>query len=131
MCMHLRTSYPAREEWADIPRRIVENTRLILQLLREHDTKATFFILGWVAERHPEIVQEIAADGHELASHGYAHESVYKLCPNDFRRDVQRSIDALLTAVPQASIQGYRAPSFSSRRNDVGVRSSRIAGIRI
>src|SRR4051794_26914140 len=103
----------SRDTWAEIPSRIVENTRLILQLLREHNTKATFFILGWVAERHPEIVREIAAEGHELASHGYAHESVYKLSPGAFRRDVQRCVDALLTAVPQASIRGYRAPSFS------------------
>jgi polysaccharide deacetylase family protein (PEP-CTERM system associated) len=70
-------------------------------------------MLGWVAERHPEIVQEIAADGHELASHGYSHESVYKLSPDVFRADVQRSLDAMLTAVPQAGIYGYRAPSFS------------------
>jgi len=103
----------SRDTWAEIPTRIVENTRLILQLLREHNTQATFFILGWVAERHPEIVQEIAADGHELASHGFAHESVYKLRPEQFRRDLQQSLDALLAAVPQACIKGYRAPSFS------------------
>lgn len=103
----------SRDVWADIPTRVVKNTRLILQLLREYNTKATFFMLGWVAKRHPEIVQEIAAEGHELASHGYSHESVYKLSPDVFRDDVQRSLDAMLTAVPQARIQGYRAPSFS------------------
>lgn len=102
-----------RKTWPDIPTRIVENTRLILELLREYDTKATFFILGWVAECHPEIVQEIAADGHELASHGYAHESVYKLNSDAFRSDVQRSLDAIHSAFPEASIRGYRAPSFS------------------
>src|SRR5215813_10368563 len=73
-----------RRCWSDIPTRVVENTQLILELLREYNTRATFFVLGWVAERHPEIVQEIAADGHELGSHGYAHESVYKLNPDTF-----------------------------------------------
>jgi polysaccharide deacetylase family protein (PEP-CTERM system associated) len=102
-----------RETWDDIPTRVVENTRLILRLLREHETTATFFVLGWVAERHPEIVQEIAADGHELASHGYAHELVHTIGPDRFRNDVMRSLEALRTAVPQARIQGYRAPSFS------------------
>jgi polysaccharide deacetylase family protein (PEP-CTERM system associated) len=102
-----------REAWQDIPTRLVENTRLILRLLRQYDTRATFFMLGWAAERHPEIVQEIADDGHELASHGYGHESVYKLGPHAFREDVQRSLEALLSAVPHARIKGYRAPSFS------------------
>ena len=60
-----------------------ESTRLILQLLRDHHTRATFFVLGWVADRHPELVREIAADGHELASHGYAHEAVDTLDAGD------------------------------------------------
>jgi polysaccharide deacetylase family protein (PEP-CTERM system associated) len=102
-----------RETWDGFPTRVVENTRLILRLLRENSTLATFFVLGWVAERHPEIVQEIAADGHELASHGYGHESVHRIGQNAFRRDVVKSLDALHTAVPHTRIQGYRAPSFS------------------
>ena len=102
-----------RETWPAIPTRVVENTQRILELLREYETRATFFILGWVAERYPEIVREIAADGHELASHGYAHESVFELTPDLFRVDVQRSLDAIRTACPEARIRGYRAPSFS------------------
>ena len=106
-----------RGEWESIPMRVLGNTRLILRLLREHNTRATFFMLGWVAERHPELVREIAADGHELASHGHAHESVDELTPEKFRNDVQRSLDAILAACPAARIQGYRAPSFSINEN--------------
>lgn len=111
--VHAFAGVIARDDWTDIPTRVVENTRVILRLLREHDTRATFFTLGWVADKHPEIVREIAADGHELASHGYAHESVYELNPESFRRDIERSIDVILAACPSARVKGYRAPSFS------------------
>jgi polysaccharide deacetylase family protein (PEP-CTERM system associated) len=70
-------------------------------------------VLGWIAREHPEIVREIAADGHELASHGFAHNAVYELDPDSFRNDVRRSIDAITSACPEARICGYRAPSFS------------------
>jgi polysaccharide deacetylase family protein (PEP-CTERM system associated) len=102
-----------RDQWESIPRRVCESTRFILQLLRNHNTRATFFVLGWVADRHPELVREIAADGHELASHGYAHEAVSSLTRERFRSDVSRSLEAILSACPDAQIRGYRAPSFS------------------
>jgi polysaccharide deacetylase family protein (PEP-CTERM system associated) len=111
--VHAFDGVVARDTWTDIPTRVVENTRVILRLLREHDTRATFFTLGWVADKHPEIVREIAADGHELASHGYAHEAVWDLTPDSFRCDIERSIEAILAASPNAKIRGYRAPSFS------------------
>jgi polysaccharide deacetylase family protein (PEP-CTERM system associated) len=102
-----------RSQWSDQPSRVVENTRRILQLLREFGTKATFFMLGWVARQHPEIVREIAADGHELASHGYEHASVFDLDAASFRHDLRLSIDAIRSACPDAKILGYRAPTFS------------------
>jgi polysaccharide deacetylase family protein (PEP-CTERM system associated) len=102
-----------RASWTSLSPRVVANTRLILQLLREYDIKATFFVLGWVAWQHPEIVCEIAAEGHELASHGFAHEAVYQLDPASFRDDVQSSLDAIRAACPEAHVRGYRAPSFS------------------
>jgi len=102
-----------RAQWDSIPTRVRESTRCILELLREHDTRATFFVLGWVADRHPELVREIAADGHELASHGYAHEAVDSLTRERFRDDVARSLEAIFAACPDARIRGYRAPSFS------------------
>jgi len=103
----------ARQQWHAMPVRVVENTRRILQMLREFDVRATFFILGWVAERFPDLVRDIAADGHELASHGHEHESVYKLTKDSFREDVERSMAAIRSACPAAKFQGYRAPSFS------------------
>lgn len=102
-----------RASWDSIPSRVCESTRLILQLLRDHRARATFFVLGWVADRHPDLVREIAGDGHELASHGYAHEAVDTLSREQFRQDVMRSIEAILAASPTAQIRGYRAPSFS------------------
>jgi polysaccharide deacetylase family protein (PEP-CTERM system associated) len=102
-----------REEWDGIPTRVVMNTRTILRVLKERGTRATFFVLGWVAHRHPEIVREIADGGHELATHGFAHESVYELSPDAFRSDVQRSINAIADACPATTVRGYRAPSFS------------------
>jgi polysaccharide deacetylase family protein (PEP-CTERM system associated) len=74
--------------------------------------RATWFVLGWVAERRPDVVRRIASAGHEVASHGFGHELLPSLAPEDFRADVERS-KALLEDLAQATVQGYRAPSFS------------------
>ncbi|MEX2187967.1 MAG: XrtA system polysaccharide deacetylase [Pirellulales bacterium] len=109
-----------RDTWESLPSRVVDNTRRILRLLdyaseRASDgaaVKATFFILGWIADRQPALVREIADAGHDIASHGYWHRLVYTQTPDDFRDDVARSIDAIERACGQRPI-GYRAPSFS------------------
>ena len=98
--------------WETQPSRVVPNTRRILALLAAYDTRATFFVLGWVAERHPELVREIAAAGHEVASHSYAHRPVYRQTPAEFGDDLARSLAALRGAGGTAVI-GYRAPAFS------------------
>jgi polysaccharide deacetylase family protein (PEP-CTERM system associated) len=108
----LEHTFP-RTSWNDISSRVACSTRRVLRILRENDAKATFFVLGWVAQRHPEIVREIAADGHELATHGFAHESVYEMDPESFRQDVRKSMEAIAAACPDVQIRGYRAPSFS------------------
>lgn len=100
-------------DWDHYPERVVESTRRILDLLRRRQVTATFFILGWVAQRQPDLVQEIAADGHEIASHGYAHQAVYELSQTQFRDDLARAGDAIRSAYPGAELAGYRAPSFS------------------
>jgi polysaccharide deacetylase family protein (PEP-CTERM system associated) len=115
--VHAFNSVIARADWDELPLRVDDSTRLILELLREHKTRATFFLLGWVADRLPELVREIAADGHEIASHGYAHEAVDALSCEEFRDDVTRSLEAIRGACPDASISGYRAPSFSINGN--------------
>jgi polysaccharide deacetylase family protein (PEP-CTERM system associated) len=100
------------DEWECCDLRVIQNTRKILQILERHNTRATFFILGWVAERCPGLVKEIADAGHEIASHGYAHELVYNQTPDEFKKDLLQSKDILET-ITGNPVFGYRAPSFS------------------
>lgn len=101
-----------RESWPTRERRVAANVDWLLDVLRRFDTRATFFVLGWVAEDMPELVGRIHADGHEIASHGYGHELVYGMSRAEFRDDVRRSKE-LLEALTGEGILGYRAPSFS------------------
>ena len=102
----------ARDDWDTYPRRVARNTGRILDILAEAGTNGTFFVLGWVAERHPELVRRIVADGHELASHGSDHRRVDQQSPEEFRGDVRRS-KALLEDIGGVAVAGYRAPTFS------------------
>ena len=101
-----------REDWDARECRVEANVDRILALLAERDTRATFFTLGWVAERYPQLVRRIAAGGHELASHGYGHQRASDLTPEQFRDDISRA-KKLLEDLGGVSIRGYRAPSFS------------------
>lgn len=101
-----------RRHWDAFGSRVVANTERILELLDRHRTRATFFILGWVAQRYPRLVQEIARCGHEIASHGYQHERVTALTPALFREDV-RSAKALLEDLAGCPVAGYRSPGFT------------------
>ena len=102
----------APERWDQYESRVVPNTERLLGLLSQMGLQATFFFLGWVAERHPDLVRAAAEAGHEIACHGYAHRLVYDLTPEQFRDDLRRSLDAIC---PHAGgpILGYRATSFS------------------
>ncbi|MDE1947165.1 MAG: DUF3473 domain-containing protein [Burkholderiales bacterium] len=104
--------YIRRDEWASRECRIERNVERILQMLAEHETRATFFTLGWVAERYPALVRAIVDGGHELASHGYGHERASDLSPQAFRADIVRA-KKLLEDIGGAEVRGYRAPSFS------------------
>jgi polysaccharide deacetylase family protein (PEP-CTERM system associated) len=101
-----------REEWSVIPSRVEHSTERILDLLDEADAKATFFTLGWIADRHPDLVRRIAGRGHEIASHGYGHRRITEMRADEFRQDIRRSRQALedVAGVP---VLGYRAPTFS------------------
>ncbi len=101
-----------RAEWDQIPCRVEANVDRILKLLEEADAKATFFTLGWVAERFPEIVKAIVKNGHELGSHGYGHHRIQELSPQAFNEDIVRA-KAILEDIGGVRIRGYRAPSFS------------------
>jgi polysaccharide deacetylase family protein (PEP-CTERM system associated) len=110
----LRPVFPP-DTWDGLPRRLPESTRLLLELLAEHGVRATFFVLGWVAEREGSLVREIAQAGHEIASHGYGHVLPMTLSPSAFRDDVSRA-RAVLEHVGGRAVTGYRAPSFSIDR---------------
>jgi len=101
-----------RDRWSTYPSRVEQNTARILDLFEAVNVKATFFILGWVAERFPRLVQEIVVRGHEPACHSHMHRLVYELTPAEFRADTLRAKDAVEQAAGQR-ICGYRAPSFS------------------
>lgn len=100
------------ESWDLQPLRVEDNTLRVLDLLDEYALKATFFVLGWVAERKPRIVREILRRGHELASHGFWHQLVYRQTPREFRADIVRA-KGLLEDISGNAVYGYRAPSYS------------------
>jgi polysaccharide deacetylase family protein (PEP-CTERM system associated) len=105
-------SHVRYEEWDAYPSRVERNVDRILPLLDETGTKATFFVLGWVAQRFPALVPKIAAAGHEVACHGYAHQRVHSQTPKQFRLDVRRAREQLRDQAQQL-VNCYRAPSFS------------------
>jgi polysaccharide deacetylase family protein (PEP-CTERM system associated) len=108
---NLKRAIP-RDSWDGRQLRVERNTDRMLALLDRRDARCTFFVLGWVAERCPRLVERIAAAGHEVASHGYGHDLVYELSENEFREDVRRCKE-LLEDLTGAPVRGYRAPSFS------------------
>ncbi|MEW5789518.1 MAG: XrtA system polysaccharide deacetylase [Pseudomonadota bacterium] len=101
-----------REAWERWPCRVEANVERILALFERHGIHATFFTLGWIAERHPMVVRRIVAHGHELASHGYGHQRASHLSQAEFRADVSRA-KSLLEDLGGVPVRGYRAPSFS------------------
>ncbi len=100
------------EDWSNHDLRVEQNTHKLLDLFDVYGVQATFFVLGWVAERCPELVREIARRGHEVASHGYSHQLVYSQTPEVFREETSHS-KALLEDIVQQPIRGYRAASYS------------------
>jgi polysaccharide deacetylase family protein (PEP-CTERM system associated) len=104
--------YIARADWERRECRVERNVDRILELLDEHDTAATFFTLGWIAERYPQLVRRIAEQGHEVASHGYGHQRASDLSRADFRADINRA-KGVLEDLTGHAVNGYRAPSFS------------------
>ncbi|MFM9851798.1 MAG: XrtA system polysaccharide deacetylase [Sphingomonadaceae bacterium] len=101
-----------RKDWERLDRRVETNTNAVLELFAETNLKATFFTLGWVAQRHPALIRRIVDQGHEIASHGWDHARVFTLTPAQFADDIARTRIALEDASGQ-KVTGYRAPSFS------------------
>ena len=104
--------YVRQDEWTSLPSLVEPETRRVLEVFDRHQVKGTFFVLGWVAERYPALVREIASRGHEIGCHSFFHRLVYDLTPAEFREDTRRAVQAIENAcgiTPKA----YRAPSYS------------------
>lgn len=101
-----------RDRWESFEDRTVANTDRLLDLLARRNARGTFFVLGWTARRHPDLVRRIAAQGHEVGSHGFDHEMVYNQSPRAFREDVRRA-RSLLQDLSGQPVVGYRAPSYT------------------
>lgn len=102
----------SRETWDAIPRRVERNVDRLLALFADNRTSATFFSLGWIAERHPQMMRRIGEAGHEVASHGYNHTRVHELTREEFRDDIRRT-KAIIEEATGKPVLGYRAPTFS------------------
>jgi polysaccharide deacetylase family protein (PEP-CTERM system associated) len=107
-----------RDRWNAFESRVCASTDRLLDLMAAASVSGTFFVLGWVAERHPALVRRIAEAGHEVASHGYFHRLVYDLTPEEFRADLRRARAAIEDACG-AAVRGFRAPSFSITRRSL------------
>lgn len=107
-----------REDWNTIPCRVERNMDVILQMFADHGVSATFFTLGWIAERYPSLIRRILAEGHELASHGFEHVRVSEQDPEAFRADIRQTKD-ILEDIGGEPVQGYRAASFSIGRDSL------------
>jgi polysaccharide deacetylase family protein (PEP-CTERM system associated) len=99
-------------DWDSYPFRAGDNTRRVLDLFDEFGVKSTFFSLGWIAERDPDLIRKIVDAGHELACHGYGHQLVFEIGPEAFREDIHRA-KGMLEDIAGVAVHGYRAPSYS------------------
>lgn len=106
-----------KSQWQSLPRRVEDNTLRIIDLFARHDVRGTFFILGWVAERYPDLIKRIVAAGHEVASHGWEHIRVNTQTPEAFRADIVRTRE-LLQDLSGEPVLGYRAASYSIGSNE-------------
>lgn len=104
-----------RSSWNERQSRLTMNMIRILDILDQYRTQATFFFLGWIAEKYPHLVAMVKSRGHEIASHGYSHEKIGRMSPDQFKDDLTRSLE-LLDAAASIRVRGYRAPTFSAAR---------------
>lgn len=107
-----------KSEWPSLPTRIEDNSYQLLEVLERYETQATFFILGWVAERYPALIADIAKAGHEIACHSYWHRRVDRLTPDEFRVDTLKALEVIEKA-SGVRARGYRAPSWSVNSNNI------------
>ncbi len=109
-----------RSDWDSLPHRVSKNTNKILDIFKQSDIKATFFVLAWVAERYPELARRIVSEGHELASHGYAHQRATHQTRAEFKDDIVKA-KKILEDIAGVKVKGYRAPSYSINKSNLWV----------
>ena len=104
------------KDWDNHKVRAVNKTKRLLKILNEHNTKATFFVLGWIADKHPELIKDIHDGGHEIACHGYCHKPIFLMSKKEFAKDIDKAKKAIKKSCGVNPV-GYRAPSFSIVKN--------------
>jgi peptidoglycan/xylan/chitin deacetylase (PgdA/CDA1 family) len=136
-CVHNLSTLIAYAEWDSYESRVEASTVRLLDLFKRHQVEATFFVLGWVAERFPDLVKEIERQGHEVATHGYSHRLLTFLEPEEFRADLQRSLEVLAKATravvfrnPQNSLGGRHPEGKRYSVRLVGVSGAVSSGLR-
>jgi polysaccharide deacetylase family protein (PEP-CTERM system associated) len=112
-CVHNLSGAIRKENWDACELRVVQSTNRLLRLFDRHHTKATFFVLGWVAERLPELIRELEARGHEIAVHGYNHLLLTEISPQEFDEDLARALKVIEQCGVKSRPVGFRAPSFT------------------
>jgi polysaccharide deacetylase family protein (PEP-CTERM system associated) len=129
-CVYNLSRHVPYEQWPEMDSRVVPNTRRLLEMFARRRVQGTFFVLGWVADRFPELVPEIESGGHEIATHGYAHRLLTHLTEEEFKADLGRSLE-VLNRQARRPVEGHRAPSFSvTRRTPWAGAVMRAAGLR-
>lgn len=112
-CVHNLQGVIRREDWDSCELRVSESTRRLITLFDKHQTKATFFVLGWVAERLPDLIKELEDRGHEIAIHGYNHLLLTEITPSEFDEDLARALEVIARCGIRSQPLGFRAPSFT------------------
>lgn len=112
-CVHNLSQVIKKQDWDKCELRVYQSTRRILDLLDKHNTRATFFVLGWVAEQLPELIREIERRNHEIAVHGYNHLLLTEITPRDFEEDIVKALEIIDNCGVQQNVLGHRAPSFT------------------
>ena len=112
-CVHNLSNAIRREDWDKCELRVRESTRRLIELFDRYKTRSTFFVLGWVAERIPELIKELDDRGHEIAVHGYNHLLLTEISPEQFDEDLARGLEAIEKAGVKTRPLGFRAPSFT------------------
>jgi len=107
-----------QHSWDEQESRVERNVNRVLEILDEHSTHATFFVLGWVANKHPQLIRDVAAAGHEIASHGMLHQLIYQMTPDEFRNEMIEA-KSLIEDVVGGQIKGFRASNFSITRGSL------------